>query len=134
MKPSNEFNIQLLNYYFLHLCLKFDNDSSSSIQFRILHSSYPHQACFTIGKKNVYTYIIESLLQSEYNRATITVKSRAVYRSTIKFLTIFGVLLTKMCYYLRCATIAMSSNQSTDELHEFISIFVNHMTFSIFEN
>ena len=27
-----------------------------------------------------------------------TVKSRAVYRSTIQFLTIFGVLLTETCY------------------------------------
>ena len=45
----------------------------------------------------------------------ITVKSRAVDRSTIQFLTIFGVLLTKTCYYPRRATIAMSSNHSTDE-------------------
>ena len=35
-----------------------------------------------------------------------TVKSRAVYRSTIQFLTIFGALLTKTCYYPRRATIA----------------------------
>ena len=56
-----------------------------------------------------------------------TVKSRAVDRSTIQFLTFFWVLLSKMCYYLRRATIAMSSNQSTDELHEFISMFVNYM-------
>ena len=30
-----------------------------------------------------------------------TVKSQAVDRSTIQFLTIFGVLLTEMCYYNR---------------------------------
>jgi hypothetical protein len=40
-----------------------------------------------------------------------TVKSRAVDRSTIRFLTIFGVLLTKTCYYPRRATVAMSCNE-----------------------
>ena len=39
----------------------------------------------------------------------ITVKSRAVDRSTIQFLAIFGVLLTKMCYYTGRVTIAMNS-------------------------
>ena len=42
----------------------------------------------------------------------LTVKSRAVYRSTIQFLTIFGVLLTETCYQPRCATIPSYSNQS----------------------
>ena len=35
-----------------------------------------------------------------------TVKSQAVDRFTIQFLTIFGVLLTKTCYYPRRATIS----------------------------
>ena len=39
-----------------------------------------------------------------------TVKLRAVDQSTIQFLTISGVLLTKTCYYSRRATIAMYSN------------------------
>ena len=39
-----------------------------------------------------------------------TVKSRAIDRSTIQFLILFGVLLTKTCYYSRRATIVMSSN------------------------
>ena len=36
--------------------------------------------------------------QGVYNMHVLTVKSRAVYRSTIQFLTIFGVLLTETCY------------------------------------
>ena len=68
------------------------------------------------------------------NSKSDTVKSRVVDRSTIQFLTIFGLLLTKTCYYLRRATIAMSSNQSTNEyqnvgssriLIRFFSIFIN---------
>ena len=50
--------------------------------------------------------------QSQY----VTVKSRAVDQSTIQFLTILGVLLTKTCYHPRHATIAMSSNQFKSHL------------------
>jgi hypothetical protein len=50
--------------------------------------------------------------QSQY----VTVKLRAVDQSTIQFLTILGVLLTKTCYHPRHATIAMSSNQFKSHL------------------
>ena len=56
-----------------------------------------------VGKDNNIRKLL--LAQSETMH---TVKSRAVDRSTIQFLTIFGLLLTKTCYYPRRATIAMS--------------------------
>ena len=52
----------------------------------------------------------------------IIVKSRAVDRSTIQFLTILGVLLTKTSYHLSGATIAMSSNQSKGCMNSFQSL------------
>ena len=53
----------------------------------------------------------------------VTIKSRSVDRSTIQFLTIFGVLLTKTCYYPRRATIAqgllyLDGRNSQNSLHQ----------------
>ena len=63
------------------------------------------------------TDIVRPLFCRVEFKELFTVKSRAVDRSTIQFLTIFGVLLTKTCYNPRGATIAISSNQSTDECY-----------------
>ena len=52
-----------------------------------------------------------------------TIKSRAVDRSTIQFLTIFGVLLTETCYY--CYVQKSMKCWVLKRLHEFSSIFVD---------
>jgi hypothetical protein len=80
-----------------------------------VHSSYGQLAYFS----NIFIS----------GKTSNTVKLRAVDQSAIQFLTIFGVLLTKTCYYPRRATIAMSSNQSTDEYIKGCNLIPKSSTF-----
>ena len=79
---------------------------------------HSYQNCFDLVWEKIDLVIKKKLLKFKAEGQELqmlksveqfTVKSRAVDRSTIQFLTIFGVLLTKTCYYPRRATIDMSS-------------------------
>ena len=75
----------------------------------------------TIKKDSLAIYLFSEICET--NRVGIwfqskVASSRPVY--TIQFLIIFGVLLTKTCYYPRRATIAMSSKQSTVIYHDLL--------------
>ena len=68
----------------------------------VIHASFSHQVKMESGGflRLKVLFIIHTVVILWLNEkyASCTVKSRAVYRSTIQFLTIFGVLLSETCY------------------------------------
>ena len=81
---------------------------SSSNQMCLVYSRYPNNfvdpAIFSFGLycfvHPIFRFLFWVTFGNEVTKISCTVMSRAVDRSTNQFSTIFGVLLTEMCYYV----------------------------------
>ena len=70
----------------------------------------------------IWVSVSDQNQNSGFSRTLYTIKSEVVDWSTIQFLIIYGVLLSKKCYYQDLLLLPCPAKR----LYEFISIFINY--------